>query len=59
MQIAILVVLALLGLFFLKRRATARAIYKTGDREVWAQASELRFPRYPRSRPFGKKRGLR
>lgn len=59
MKIIALLLIALVVLWFVKRRATARAIYKTGDRQVWAQASELRFPRYPRSKPFGKKKGLR
>lgn len=50
----------IIGVIYLfKRRATARAIYKTGDRTVWSNASDARFPRTPRSwNPFGRKRGM-
>ena len=60
MHIVIILAIALVVLLLVRRRQVARAIYKQTDREVWAQASELRPPHYPRrARPFGKSRGLK
>jgi len=60
MTYVILAAVALLIFFFLRHRSTARAITKSSNREVWAQASDARFPRHPRrANPFGKTKGLK
>lgn len=56
--IDIAIVIGVIMLF--RRRAATRAIYKTGDRNVWSNASDTRFPRTPRSwNPFGRRKGLK
>jgi hypothetical protein len=54
-------VLLLLPIIWLVRRGrVARAIHKSGDRQVWSNASDARFPRFPTSRnPFSRKKGLK
>lgn len=53
-------ILALIALVIIRHRSTARSITRAADRNVWAQASEARFPHYPRrTRLFGRRRGLK
>lgn len=57
---AIAIILGAGGLFLIIRhRSTARSITKNADRTTWAQASDTRYPRYPRASLFGRKRGIR
>ena len=54
--------ITVIGIIFLllRRRQVARAIHKSGDRQVWSNASDTRFPRFPTSRnPFSRKKGLK
>jgi hypothetical protein len=59
MEIAGGIILGLLLFKLLRHKNTARAITKTGNRQVWAQASDTRFPRLPRHTLFGRRKGLK
>jgi hypothetical protein len=54
------VIVGLIILWFIRRGHVAKAINKSGDRQVWSNASDTRFPRFPKSRnPFSRKTGLK
>lgn len=53
-------ILGYLVIIVIRHRSTARSITKAADRNVWAQASDARFPHYPNRRhTFARRRGLR
>ena len=57
---AITLALLIAGLYLLiRKRQHTKAVTRVGDREVWAQASDTRFPRLPSNNPFRSRRRLK
>jgi hypothetical protein len=54
-----LIIFILLALWFWSKRSSVRATNRHNANNTWANASDTRFPRYPKLRPFSKKRGLK
>lgn len=52
-------ILAAVIVLFIRKGRTAKAIKRQTDRQVWSNASDLRPARYPRTRPFARKHGLK
>jgi hypothetical protein len=54
-----LAVFILLALWLWSKRSSIRATDRHNANNTWANAADTRFARYPRRRPFTKKRGLK
>jgi hypothetical protein len=54
-----LLLFPVVGLWIWSKRASIRATDRHNANNTWANASDTRFPRYPRRRPFAKKKGLK
>lgn len=57
-MIAIVALLVFGAWLMFRRRRGVRATERSGATQTWAQASDVRFARYPRGRWFKSRKGL-
>jgi hypothetical protein len=51
--------IGLIAFVVIRHKSTARTITKTSKREVWAAASDTRYPRLPKRGLFGRSKPMK